>query len=348
MRHRVALGKIGRGARDHERSGGIETDDVEAGAGRSREHVAGDANGVLEIIGEEGISTRGGEPELGGIDGQVSDVTLRDAGDAGDAGDVGEAQRADFIHLAFAVHDPGARGAKAGQRFAHEGDQGGAIDAQELVSCTSGVGERPEKIEDCREAQRGPGGGGVLRRGMMIHREAETDPRLAETAGLQGGGGVDVDAKRGEEFGASATGAAAVAMLGNPNGMGRIGRSGGGGDDGGECGDVEGLGRAARAAGIEHDAGQRVGVRDGRDMGAHGQGSGHEFVAGDAPGLHEGEGGGDLGVIKASGEEVVEEGVSQRGGEALAGDQAGKDLADRHVTDIGPRTRPAPASYSEE
>ena len=84
--------------------------------------------------------------------------------------------------------------------------------------------------------------------------------------------------------------------------------TGGGGDDGGGGGDVEGLGGAARAAGVEHGPVEAPREFDGRDVVAHDAACADEFLDGGASCGDECEEGADLRIEEPAFEKLGEDG----------------------------------------
>lgn len=136
---------------------------------------------------------------------------------------------------------------------------------------------------------------------MVADGETEADPRLLKAAGLDGDGGVDVDPEHLENLCRASAGPAAVAVLGDAEAAG----CGGGGDEGGRCGNIECFGCPAGSACVD-DRNTVVGCGHGLDAAAHGPGGAEEFVFCDAAALDQGEHGGGLGLVVPAFEEAVE------------------------------------------
>lgn len=313
------LGDVGRAIGDGERSGGVEEDDVAAGALGAGEDVAGDVDGVVEVAGLERIEGSGGEAEGSRVDGGPVNLAVAEFGNVGDGGG------GDFVEPVVGMDDHGARGAEAEESGGHLVEGGWVVDAEELVASARGVGERAEEVEDGGKGEGLADVGGVPGGRVMLLGKAEANGGAIEAAGLDGGRGVDVDAKDREEFGGASAAAAFVAMLGDADAT--LARSGG--DECGNGGDVEGLGSAARAAGVEEDAGRGAG--DGRGVTAHGAGGAGEFVDARAAGLDESKHGGDLRLWDLASQNRLEGGVGLALGEGLAFEELLEERGEIHV-----------------
>jgi len=225
-----------------------------------------------------------GKAESFGVDGSCADGGAA-VGCGDDFGELGGGGGGEFVESVEAVCDGGAGGAESSERFGDEREEGGVVDADELSLSVGGVGERAEEVEEGREAEAFTGPGGVFHGGVMSNGEAEADGGLAEGAGLSLGVGVEVDAELLEDFGGAASGAGAVAVLGDEDGGAELVASletDAGGDEGGGGGDVEGFGRAAGAAGVDEAVAEGLVDVDGRDEASHDACGAGEFVGCDA------------------------------------------------------------------
>lgn len=308
----------GRAPGHEESGGGVEEDHISAWAWDSGENIACDADGVLEVVGLDRADGHGREAEGSRVDGGVEDASIAEFGDVGGSGG------GDFVEAFVAVDDHGPKGTEAEECGGHFVEGGAVIDAEELVSSVGGVGEWTKEIEDGGKGERFADGGGVPCGGVVVLGEAKADGGAVEAACLNGGIGIDFDPEGGEEFGGAASAAAFVAVLGNADEP----ASGGGGDECGDGGDVEGFGGAAGAAGVEEDP--RCGAVDRGGMSADGAGGASEFVRGCAAGLDESEEGGDLGLGHVPLEDEFKGGIRLGFGEGSAGEEDVEEMQEVH------------------
>ena len=280
-RHGDGRGPIGRCVGHNEGGGGVEYDHVQVRAGVAVEDRPEDASGVVEVgglnLGEGGAR----QAERYGVEGLSRDLAIADDRERGRRGD------GEFVEAVVAVCDDRVRGTEAGEGVSDVTDEKRVIHADELAGCCGGVGHWTKRVEDGRVRECAAGRAGKTHRGMMVDGEAEADAGLAKAACLNGGRCIDVNAERSEDFGAAAPGAAAIAVLGDEDAdrSGGCGRS----DERGGGGDIESLGRSARAARVDHLMALGWFERNGRDMGAHHAGSTDDLVDGCAAGVEFGE-----------------------------------------------------------
>ncbi len=226
----------------YEGGGGVEEDDVAARAGDAGEDVV-EVGGVGGDV-STGELVESGASQAGHFGGDASGFEGRRLAGLGlfDAADNGFAGGGELVDAIGSVDDEGALRSQSGEGAADKQDTAGGKNADDLVACTGGVGERAAEVEDGAEAE-GAAEGSENLNGRVVERGVEEhETGGAEALGGELGREFDGNAESFENVGGPALGGdGAVAVLGDPG-------SGSGGDEGCAGRDVEGERTAATGA----------------------------------------------------------------------------------------------------
>ncbi len=287
--------------------GGVEEDDIAAGAALPVEDAVQDAGVGVCVATDEGFDGGAGHADVFRGEGGECNRAVADFGDVGGAADgylieTGTAGCA--AGTVVAVNDEGVANAEGGHCFGHKRDEMRGVDAHDLRACAGRVGERAEEVEDGADAsaavQRGISGLHVCE--VQACRVEEGEPMFPEGFGRVFGVEVYRDAEGFEDIsGAALGGDGTVAMLGD-------GGSGGCGYECGGGGDIEGAaGIAAGAAGVDQSQTLFIGEWDGSGGSSHGVDKAGNFGGGFTAGGESPEEGGDLDVGELAGEDAFHE-----------------------------------------
>jgi hypothetical protein len=324
-----AGGEVGGEVGGDENGGGVEEDDVAAGAAFAGEDGGEDLGVGAGVAALEGFDGGAAEADVFGGEGAEGDCS-REAGAAADLGEVAGAGDGEFVHTGlragvtacvagFSVDDEGVAGVEEDHGFGGERDEMRGVDAHDLCGSSGGVGERADEMEDGANAKGAADGHDGLHCRMQAGGVEEGETVLAEGGCAVGGGEVDGEAEGFEDVGGAARGGdGAVAVLGDHQ-FSPGGSSGGGGDEGGGGGDVEGAaGVGAGAAGVDEEGALGEGEGDGGGGGAHGVDEAGDFRGGGAAGGERAEEGGELEFGGFAAEDGLEELGGVGAGEGLA------------------------------
>lgn len=142
-----------------EDGGGVEEDDVAAGAAFAGEDCSEDGGVGVGIAATEGFHGGAGEADILGGEGGDGDDAVVDFGQlAGSAdGDLVQASIGAGVvrvaHAGVAVDDEGVAGVEEGHGFGYERYEMRAVDAHDLCGCSGGIGEGAEDVEDGADAE---------------------------------------------------------------------------------------------------------------------------------------------------------------------------------------------------
>lgn len=271
-------------SRHDERRGGVEHDDIAARPPLAPKNIARDRDRVFEVAGLQRFQGGDGNSHRTRVDDAAMSLAVAEFDDLRRGG------RGDLVESIVAVDDHGSDGAEPRERHRHFFECAFVVHTKKLVASTRGIRQRTKQIEDRGDTHRLANTRNVPRSGVVLLGEAEANGGAIEATCLHLGRGIDLDAKRREQLRRTSPAAACVAVLGDTHSPLARSRS----DESGDGGDVERLGRAARAAGIEDDAGRGAG--DGRGMATHDASGPRELLHRRATSLDEREHCGDLGV----------------------------------------------------
>lgn len=138
-----------------------------------------------------------GEVELLGVKDVFVDPAILELADQGFAGN------RDFIEPFATKYGERTLAAEALQNADLDADQIGMEDAEHLVGCAGGVGERAEDVEEGAHAEFATHRRGVLHGAVVIGGEHEADTDFVDALADLLGAEVDVDAERFEHVGAA-------------------------------------------------------------------------------------------------------------------------------------------------
>ncbi|MCU1226934.1 MAG: hypothetical protein JWQ42_5027 [Edaphobacter sp.] len=295
--------------------GGIEQDDVAAGAAFACEDGGEDGRVGVGVASDEGFDGGAFEAGVLGREGAEGDDAVVDLGEVGWAADGDLVEGADGAIGSFggSVDDEGVAGAEEGHGFGDEGNGVGRVDSHDLRGGSGGVGEGAEEVEDGPDAEGSANGHDGLHGLVQTGGVEEGKAMVAEGGGGFDGGDVNGDAEGFENVGGAAPGGdGAVAVLGD-------GGSCGGGYESGGGGDVEGVAAvSAGAAGVDEEGLLCWREGDGSDDGAHGIDEACDLGGGFATCGQSTEEGGDFDVGELAGEDLLHEGAGLLAGEGRA------------------------------
>lgn len=331
-----SMSEAGSNTGDEQGRGGVQQRDVGVRTCLAPEDGLGDVGRLVERADRESVVRGVRDAKVGWADVLTANRALVDV-DERRLGAGGQ-----FIKPVHAVGHDGAMSAERRKTPGHGLGQGVVVHADELAARARRIRERAEQVENGAEAERLARPGGVTHGGVVMDRKAEADAGSAKALGLHLGRGVDVDAEAFEHLSRAATGAAAIAVLGDEDGGLIRGSGGSDGDDRGNRGNIEHLGRPARAAGVdEHLTSARVNG-DAGDVPTHRGGGADEFVGHRPAGLDQRQQCPYLSVIESAREKALEERLGLRGREWTPGDKLRKRCMGIHGAERTPIGKPAP------
>ena len=199
-----AGGEVGGEVGGDENGGGVEEDDVAAGAAFAGEDGGEDAGVGAGVAALKGFDGGAGEADVFWGDGAESDDAVVDFGEVGGAGD-GELVHARWASGAcfagFAVDDEGVAGVEEDHGFGGDWDEMRGVDAHDLGGGSGWVGERADEMEDGADAEGAADGHDGFHGRMQRRCVEEGEAMLAEGSCAVGGGEADGDAEGFEDIG---------------------------------------------------------------------------------------------------------------------------------------------------